>query len=66
MTSIYNFKKITPVPTGTDFLDIILSKTQRKTPTVCTSSPSKSYECPLLHLEPLLTPSFNPISYAHK
>ncbi|KAF9372626.1 Nucleolar GTP-binding protein 1, partial [Podila verticillata] len=34
MTSIYNFKKITPVPTGTDFLDIILSKTQRKTPTV--------------------------------
>lgn len=35
MTSIYNFKKITPVPTGSDFLDIILSKTQRKTPTVC-------------------------------
>ncbi|KAF9150162.1 Nucleolar GTP-binding protein 1 [Linnemannia schmuckeri] len=34
MTSIYNFKKITPVPTGGDFLDIILSKTQRKTPTV--------------------------------
>ncbi|KAF9982174.1 Nucleolar GTP-binding protein 1 [Modicella reniformis] len=34
MASIYNFKKITPVPTGTDFLDIILSKTQRKTPTV--------------------------------
>ncbi|KAF9585868.1 Nucleolar GTP-binding protein 1 [Lunasporangiospora selenospora] len=34
MTSIYNFKKITPVPTGNDFLDIILSKTQRKTPTV--------------------------------
>ncbi|KAF9425461.1 Nucleolar GTP-binding protein 1 [Entomortierella beljakovae] len=34
MTSIYNFKKITPVPTGSDFLDIVLSKTQRKTPTV--------------------------------
>ncbi|KAI9024282.1 GTP binding protein 4 [Phycomyces nitens] len=32
--SLYNFKKIEPVPTGTDFIDIILSKTQRKTPTV--------------------------------
>ncbi|RUS17191.1 hypothetical protein BC938DRAFT_476327, partial [Jimgerdemannia flammicorona] len=34
MTSLYNFKKIAPVPTATDFLDIVLSKTQRKTPTV--------------------------------
>ncbi|KAJ2743234.1 Nucleolar GTP-binding protein 1 [Coemansia sp. BCRC 34301] len=34
MTSIYNFKRIAPVPEGTDFLDIVLSKTQRKTPTV--------------------------------
>lgn len=33
MTS-YNFKKITVVPTGKDFIDIALSKTQRKTPTV--------------------------------
>ncbi|KAI8337560.1 GTP binding protein 4 [Chlamydoabsidia padenii] len=32
--SLYNFKKIEPVPTSTDFIDIILSKTQRKTPTV--------------------------------
>ncbi|KAI7861537.1 GTP binding protein 4 [Spinellus fusiger] len=32
--SLYNFKKIEPVPTGSDFIDIILSKTQRKTPTV--------------------------------
>ncbi|KAI8384962.1 GTP binding protein 4 [Radiomyces spectabilis] len=32
--SLYNFKKIEPVPTATDFIDIILSKTQRKTPTV--------------------------------
>ncbi|KAI8876621.1 GTP binding protein 4, partial [Backusella circina FSU 941] len=31
---LYNFKKIEPVPTSTDFIDIILSKTQRKTPTV--------------------------------
>ncbi|CAH1403819.1 unnamed protein product [Nezara viridula] len=31
---IYNFKKITVVPTAKDFIDIILSKTQRKTPTV--------------------------------
>lgn len=30
----YNFKKITVVPTSKDFIDIILSKTQRKTPTV--------------------------------
>ncbi|CAK9182494.1 unnamed protein product [Ilex paraguariensis] len=30
----YNFKKITVVPTGTDFIDIILSRTQRQTPTV--------------------------------
>jgi len=31
---VYNFKKIRPVPPGNDFLDIVLSKTQRKTPTV--------------------------------
>lgn len=30
----YNFKKITVVPTSKDFTDIVLSKTQRKTPTV--------------------------------
>jgi len=30
----YNFKKIVIVPTAKDFIDIILSKTQRKTPTV--------------------------------
>ncbi|KAL4229360.1 Nucleolar GTP-binding protein 1 [Mactra antiquata] len=32
--SHYNFKKITVVPTAKDFVDIVLSKTQRKTPTV--------------------------------
>lgn len=31
---VYNFKKVQPVPTGKDFIDIVLSKTQRKTPTV--------------------------------
>lgn len=30
----YNFKKITVVPPAKDFVDIVLSKTQRKTPTV--------------------------------
>lgn len=30
----YNFKKIQVVPTAKDFVDIVLSKTQRKTPTV--------------------------------
>jgi len=30
----YNFKQITVVPSATDFIDIVLSKTQRKTPTV--------------------------------
>ncbi|XAR51247.1 hypothetical protein NMG60_11005817 [Bertholletia excelsa] len=30
----YNFKKITVVPTKDDFIDIILSRTQRQTPTV--------------------------------
>ncbi|CAH9136857.1 unnamed protein product [Cuscuta epithymum] len=30
----YNFKKITIVPNGKDFVDIILSRTQRQTPTV--------------------------------
>mmetsp|Transcript_19200 Transcript_19200/g.28579 ORF Transcript_19200/g.28579 Transcript_19200/m.28579 type:complete len:794 (-) Transcript_19200:38-2419(-) len=30
----YNFKKIAVVPNGTDMIDIVLSKTQRKTPTV--------------------------------
>ncbi|PBC27171.1 nucleolar GTP-binding protein [Apis cerana cerana] len=31
---LYNFKKIAIVPSAKDFIDIILSKTQRKTPTV--------------------------------
>eukprot|EP01132_Coremiostelium_polycephalum_P007878 gene7878-9697_t len=30
---LYNFKKIEVVPTSKDFVDIVLSKTQRKTPT---------------------------------
>lgn len=32
--AIHDFKAIQPVPTSTDFLDIVLSRTQRKTPTV--------------------------------
>lgn len=31
---LYNFKAIKVVPTGKDFVDIVLSKTQRQTPTV--------------------------------
>ena len=31
---MYNFKKVTVVPTAKDFIDVVLSKTQRKTPTV--------------------------------
>lgn len=31
---VYNFKKIETVPTAKDFIDVVLSKTQRKTPTV--------------------------------
>eukprot|EP01065_Artemidia_motanka_P038065 TRINITY_DN46937_c0_g1_i1.p1 TRINITY_DN46937_c0_g1~~TRINITY_DN46937_c0_g1_i1.p1 ORF type:complete len:651 (+),score=253.98 TRINITY_DN46937_c0_g1_i1:76-2028(+) len=31
---LYNFKQIAPVPRSKEFVDIILSKTQRKTPTV--------------------------------
>jgi len=31
---VYNFKSITVVPSGKDFVDIVLSKTQRKTPTI--------------------------------
>ncbi|KAJ7519699.1 hypothetical protein O6H91_20G051500 [Diphasiastrum complanatum] len=31
---LYNFKKITVVPSGKDFVDIVLSRTQRQTPTV--------------------------------
>jgi len=34
MSAVYNFKKIQIVPTSKDFVDIVLSKTQRKTPTV--------------------------------
>ncbi|XP_073001246.1 nucleolar GTP-binding protein 1-like [Typha latifolia] len=30
----YNFKKISVIPSGKDFIDIILSRTQRQTPTV--------------------------------
>ncbi|CAH2013349.1 unnamed protein product [Acanthoscelides obtectus] len=32
--ALYNFKKVAVVPTAKDFIDIIFSKTQRKTPTV--------------------------------
>ena len=32
--SFYNFKRIQVIPTASDFIDIVLSKTQRKTPTV--------------------------------
>ncbi|KAJ1966894.1 Nucleolar GTP-binding protein 1 [Dispira parvispora] len=32
--ALYNFKRIQVVPSANDFLDIVLSKTQRKTPTV--------------------------------
>lgn len=31
---LYNFKSICVVPSSSDFIDIVLSKTQRKTPTV--------------------------------
>lgn len=34
MTVQAGFKRMSPVPTVSDFLDIVLSKTQRKTPTV--------------------------------
>ena len=34
--STSGLKAIAPVPTANDFLDIVLSKTQRKTPTVRT------------------------------
>ena len=30
----YNFKNIEPIPSATSFIDVVLSKTQRKTPTV--------------------------------
>ncbi|OLY79163.1 putative nucleolar GTP-binding protein 1 [Smittium mucronatum] len=32
--TLYNFKRIHPVPSSSDFVDIVLSRTQRKTPTV--------------------------------
>ncbi|CAG8505733.1 4427_t:CDS:2 [Diversispora eburnea] len=32
--ALYNFKRVQPIPPANDFLDIVLSKTQRKTPTV--------------------------------
>ncbi|CAM9943993.1 unnamed protein product [Laminaria digitata] len=31
---VYNFKKMASVPPADDFIDIILTRTQRKTPTV--------------------------------
>jgi nucleolar GTP-binding protein len=33
-TPMYNFKRVTCVPGAKDFIDIVLSRTQRKTPTV--------------------------------
>lgn len=37
MSANKGLKSIAPVPTANDFLDIVLSRTQRKTPTVCRS-----------------------------
>ncbi|CCI43183.1 unnamed protein product [Albugo candida] len=31
---VYNFKKIQKIPSATDFIDIVLTRTQRKTPTI--------------------------------
>lgn len=31
---VYNFKKIAPIPSASDMVDIVLTRTQRKTPTV--------------------------------
>jgi hypothetical protein len=31
---VYNFKRIQPVPNATAFIDIVLTRTQRRTPTV--------------------------------
>lgn len=31
---VYNFKKMHPVPTASEFIDIVLTRTQRRTPTV--------------------------------
>ena len=31
---VYNFKRMQPVPTALDFVDIVLTRTQRRTPTV--------------------------------
>jgi len=31
---VYNFKKMGAVPTASDFVDIVLTRTQRRTPTV--------------------------------
>lgn len=31
---VYNFKKMAPVPSANDLVDIVLTRTQRRTPTV--------------------------------
>ena len=31
---VYNFKKMAPVPSAIDLVDIVLTRTQRRTPTV--------------------------------
>ncbi len=31
---VYNFKKIQPIPSATEFIDVVLTRTQRRTPTV--------------------------------
>ena len=46
--STSGLKTIAPVPTANDFLDIVLSKTQRKTPTV----QAKLLRYPLLNHPP--------------
>jgi nucleolar GTP-binding protein len=31
---VYNFKKMSPVPAAPDLIDIVLMRTQRRTPTI--------------------------------
>jgi hypothetical protein len=47
---VYNFKRIQVVPTASDLVDIVLSLTQKKTPTVV----HKQYAIPYVFISPLL------------
>ena len=53
MATQYNFKALGPVPSNKDFIDNVLSKTQRQTPTVVHNGESFRHQYRRARRQPL-------------